>query len=192
MPVVDLLRCAGDDLFSGESSAQLVSTLPNIEASLRRRFPTTDHHLIAEAAEDAVFEILRRDRLRRDAPHNRPTLRLLKIVAWRRLANKLRGEARRQRYESAAARALYDRQLSAPTGREPRLTREVLRSACAVLTEIDRLALRLILHGESRTAVFAMLLGVADRRPDEQRQAVKRMKDRIAKRLRRSLMRASE
>jgi hypothetical protein len=54
------------------------------------------------------------------------------------------------------------------------------------LTDAECLVLDRMLEGERRTEVFAALLGIGDRPPAEQRMVVKRLKDKIDVRLRRS------
>ena len=54
------------------------------------------------------------------------------------------------------------------------------------LSDAERLALELLRHGERRTAEFAAVLNFEHLPPDEQRREVKRVKDRLIKRLQRA------
>ncbi len=57
---------------------------------------------------------------------------------------------------------------------------EIVLAGC---NEIERRVLELMRRGEKRTTVFAEAMGISDRPKEEQRKEVKKMRDRLAKRL---------
>jgi DNA-directed RNA polymerase specialized sigma24 family protein len=62
---------------------------------------------------------------------------------------------------------------------------DLLASMPAGLTEVETRVLELMQRGERHTAVYAEAAGLADRPLQEQRQGVKRIKDRLKKRIQR-------
>jgi DNA-directed RNA polymerase specialized sigma24 family protein len=65
------------------------------------------------------------------------------------------------------------------------VAQQTLDAITAHWDEAERTVLLLMLEGERATADFAALLGIADRPPAEQEREVKRVKDRIKRRLQR-------
>jgi hypothetical protein len=66
------------------------------------------------------------------------------------------------------------------------MTSTVPESVRTGLTREEQSVLALMRVKERKTAVYAAALGIAHLPPDAQRQEVKRMKDRLAKRLERA------
>jgi hypothetical protein len=111
-------------------------------------------------------------------------------AAWCNAVDRLRSESRRRAREGEYA--LW-RRLDAD-GREIGAVEaahdvEALRSRLADvdfrLSPAERRALRLLFEGERATSVWARVLALEDRPTPEQRRAVKRVRDRLLKRLRR-------
>ena len=68
---------------------------------------------------------------------------------------------------------------------EAEARQRLIRSVAESLPEPDRRVLELMQHGERRTAVYAEVCACADRPADEQARLVKRVKDRLKKRVQR-------
>ena len=63
--------------------------------------------------------------------------------------------------------------------------REILTPVRQGLSTGEQRVLELMVQGERKTTVFAQALGIADRSPSEQEAEVKRVKDKLKKRLER-------
>lgn len=163
--------------------------LPGLARRLRRRFPGTDEHLLAEAAEDAFLNYVRRPA--RFEPGRGVALdQYLFQAACRDVVDRLRSDARRRVREVEYARRLPHEE--GPTGAEAfeiRHDREVLLSRLAdsgvVVGEAEQRALRLLLNGEHSPEAWVPVLRLAGQPSEEGRGGVKRLRDRLLKRLRR-------
>ncbi len=177
--------CGGDSVAPAEFARAFLGPLVT---TLSHMFPGTDPHLVEQAAIDAVFDLIRHpDRF--DA--GRRQLRGFLIMAARGdVLNQLRAEQKHQ-----AGRIPFDDvELAPASGNEtagadgpdrlddhPALAR--IRDG---LPEPDRRVLDLMCQGERRWEAFAAVLGLADRPQAERRAEVKRVTDRIKRRLKRA------
>lgn len=170
-------------------AAVMSAFLPVLVRWLRRRFPRVDDHLLAEAAEDALLDYARRPE--RFDPRDALAFQGALLQATRRNAvDRLRSESRRRAREGKyVRRALDEARLTELDAFEMHHDVEALLSRASevdfTLSTSERQALRLLLEGERSTAAWARVLDLADRPPPEQRRVVKRIKDRLLKRLRR-------
>jgi RNA polymerase sigma factor (sigma-70 family) len=159
---------------------------------LGRRLRYADPHLVAEAAENALITLARN-------PHSYDPRRAsletyLRLSARGDLLNLLRRE-RRHRFRRCGLRLVelaveggkYSGRQDDPSWRlSLEEEAERLRRKPSCLSEAERRVWELMQGGERRTTVFAELLGL-DRLPrQEQEKRVKRVKDRISKRLQRA------
>lgn len=183
----DRLRCgepmAPDDL------ARLL--LPLLGDDLARRFPHADEQLIHDSVIDALLEYFASPQ-RFDASRNVPLDRFLASAASRNLTNSLLAEQRRKRREKAVGSKKREADVALdPAARN--IQREDLehgrQQRCAILAALedplDKEVLALMLDGVRDTATFARILHLTDLPTREQREEVKRRKDRITRRLRR-------
>jgi hypothetical protein len=169
--------------------------LPDLIRYLAVRFPWVDPHLCEEAAGTTLIDYVKAPE--RFDPSRGGLGRYLEMSAWRDLCNLLEREKRqrpRHVLRFSVEIALEDGNLfrkgEGPLDRlvheeESAQREELLRSIEAECDEVERRVLRLMLAGETETAVFAEALGVDDRPAEEQARAVKRVKDRIKKRIER-------
>ncbi len=153
--------------------------------------------LCIEAAEDAVIALVK-------SPTSFKPARRMRLFAYLRMSaqgdlrNILRREGRERQHEIS----LEDVDLSGHAGKylaedgdqlrllevqeeSARATEEVVAPTRDGLTEAESRALDLVLQGERKTAVFAEALGIADLPQNDQRAEVKRVKDKLKKRIER-------
>jgi DNA-directed RNA polymerase specialized sigma24 family protein len=177
------------DLLAGRASAPgeiAIAFLTLLAADLRRRFRRADPDLCDSAAGDAILSLVS-GRSRYD-PALLTLRAFLRMAATRDLLNLLAAENRRRGIplESVAEPADDGNKVAgdadAPSWGEPRLAAEV-----AALDPPERLALDLMRGGVRDTAAFAEPLGLSHLPPGEQAAAVKRLKDRVKKRLSRAV-----
>jgi hypothetical protein len=175
-------RLVADPTAAG-AFAELV--LPPLEAGLRRRFPRCEPDATTDAAHWAVLAFLKNPTA--FDPARGPLPAFLRLAARRDLINILQRDARHHR-----GRIPWDGvELAQPAGNEREVAETFadhpeLVAAVAELDEADRAVFELMLDGERDTAVFAAVLGIADRPADEQFDDVKRAKDRVKARLKRA------
>jgi RNA polymerase sigma-70 factor (ECF subfamily) len=112
-------------------------------------------------------------------------------AAWRNIANLLRGEQRRKAREEKFVENSGENlvELHPSVGNslqtEASLRQRMAEMLRALQDPVDRKVLELRMMGERRTQRFAEVMGISDLPPSEQRQKVKRAKDRIEKLLQR-------
>jgi RNA polymerase sigma-70 factor (ECF subfamily) len=168
--------------------------LPILNRRLRGAFRMVPQDAISDAAVDAIMDYISRP-TRFDPARGRLDAFLFQ-AAWRNVSDSLESIAarisRETRYAHAASLLappvlLTSDHDSAGSGVEDpdldTLLQVLARDERS--SEVERVAVRLWAEGERRSEVFAALLGLDHRPPDEQRREVKRFKDRLVKRLRR-------
>lgn len=191
-------------LLSGDRTAseQLISAvLETLERDTERQFPRVDDQVRWDGMVKALLEYAANP-FNCKATSGDEVTQYLRMVAWRRIANELRGAKRRRGREEVAAKESFLAateadavELASPLGTllhgEARREREALINKCRSLlaNDKDRRVLDLRLQGERKTDMFARALGVEHLSLKEQRVAVKRAKDRIDKILRRAMER---
>ncbi len=166
--------------------------LPGLLTYLQRRFSRVDPHLCEEAAATTLIDYVKAPE--RFDPSRGELGRYLQMSARRDLFNLLRRE-RRQRpghvlrfsveiVEEHGNPFQEDEPLDRLVRDEEAAQRDaLLRSIEAECDEPERRVLRLMLEGEADTAAFAAALGIGHHSAEEQARAVKRVKDRIKKRI---------
>ena len=164
--------------------------------TLRRDARAPDQAFFLDAATDALLAYAKEPS--KFAPDKRGLKGYLKMAAKGDLLNAIARHNRRRRWE----RSVEDVELAARGGNKalgPGGLRRVKDRPDTPMQEAELLSLveralphgtdrdiaELIRNGERSTAVFARVLGIADRPEAEQRKLVKRNKDRIKKRLER-------
>jgi RNA polymerase sigma factor (sigma-70 family) len=162
---------------------------------LETRFPRVDPHLREAAAGEALFAYVR-------APHRYHPERAalpayLRMAARRDLLNLLRRERRHHQHRLAWPVVELGEEGGNLQGREEEPSRQMedeeeeerwqalLRAVRERCTEEERRVLDLMLAGQTSTAVFAEAVGLGDRQPAGQEREVKKVKDRLKKRLER-------
>jgi hypothetical protein len=195
--VADLGRVLHTRLLAGDPTApaELVELhLDPLVLHLRRRYSTTDDHLLQTVAIDLLLDLA--ERPAQFNPHRADLAAYLRMAARRDVQNALRSEARRAAHH-APVEAVELAQLAGNPSREGLMdpadmpldepTPDDALDALlrASFNPHERPLVEAMLDGERRTATFAALLGIQDRPPAEQAQEVKRVKDRLKKRLRR-------
>jgi DNA-directed RNA polymerase specialized sigma24 family protein len=153
---------------------------------LRCKFPKADPHAWETAAGDAILSVVSRPGVYN--PARGPLGAFLRMAAKRDLYNLLKKSARhRGRISLGSVAEPADRWNTFPdddpelTWDDPRLVSEV-----ATFEPSELVVFRLMRDGERDTAVFARALGLSGK-PAELAAEVKRLKDRIKKRLTRAV-----
>jgi RNA polymerase sigma-70 factor, ECF subfamily len=175
---------AGDRVASADLADAFL--VPLIE-SLRAAFPRVDDHVRVTAAEDALLSLFRKPET--FDPSRGGLAGFLRMAARRDLSNLLRGERRHQdrRSEQDCVEVAADDGNPSPDDEDlPSFADPELAAVIASLTDDERRLFDLLRDGEKRTAVLAVALGLGDRPAAEQRREVKRVRDRIIKRLQRA------
>ena len=174
-----------------------VAHLEPLVGALRRafprgRFPAADDALLETVAHDLILDLA--ERPEQYDPDRGGLAAYLRMAARRDVLNAVEKEHRRARRLAP----LEDVELSAPArNREwtgaadpaDALARAVdpatIASARGEFDTVEWEVVQLMADGERRTPIFAQILGLADRPPPEQEREVKRVKDRLKKRLQR-------
>ena len=186
----DALACLHSRLIHGEADAVeriFAILLPDLRRTLTKGFRRVPTDWIHDSVVDALLEYYRNP-ARFDPARGVPLSKWLEYPARRNLVNRMDLERRRQHHEVAVP----DRDLEAYV---PRLSPcrdrrdfvNLIRSLLVGLSAVERIVFRVWSCEERRTFVFSRELELTDRPQDEQRAAVKRIKDRVLKRLRRQL-----
>ncbi len=189
-PTEDESRGLADLLRGGDATAprELVAAfLEPLTTFLHRKFPAADTHLCLTAAEDAVMKVAAgTDRY---DPARGELGAFLRLVAAGDLRNLVAGERRRSRgiplesvAEPAAAGNNVTDDSSSTSWDDPRLAAEI-----AAFDPGEKLTLDLMRRGVRGTAAFAQAVGLTAATPDALAAAVKRIKDRLKKRLARAV-----
>ena len=177
-------RLADDPTSAG---AFLVLALPPLVGQLAAWRPTADPHAVESAATDALLWLVKNP-ARYDQARS-PLPAFLLLVARRRLLNQFASERRHQVGKipwDVVEFSLSDRNDEVDDD-APSFDHPELQAVIAALSATDRRLLDLMWDGERSTAVFAAIMGIADRPIDEQEREVKRAKDRIKARLKRAV-----
>lgn len=161
---------------------------------LRARYPRADDDLLQDVAVDLLLSLA--ERPEQYDPDRAPLQRYLRMAARRDVQNALRGERRRSRLLVRVQHV----ELAGPTGKRPvesaedpaemvarsePLSPRTLALVRSAFDDAEWEIVQLMLDGERRTGPYAALLGLAERPPQEQARQVKRVKDRLLKRLQR-------
>jgi hypothetical protein len=164
---------------------------------LRQHNQRVDPHLCCEAAEEAIRSLIHNPASYR--PDTLAPMAFLRMAAQRDLQNLLQ----RERKHHEQRRSLKCVELSSAAGKylgrddDPSLPLLVAEKWQAQLdsipvavrqglTEAEARVLPLLLRKERKTAAYAEALGIMHLSPADQRKEVKRVKDRLAKRLKRA------
>lgn len=158
--------------------------------TLGRRYPSCCPDLIRGAVHDALMDYLKRPQ--RYDPTRCPLGSYLLLAANGDLRNALQREARHHRHrDSGVELSAVCRNASQPSEplhdlirREDEANRAAyLRQVRQRCTPPEQAILDLLLDGERSTAVLAAALGLAEKPVNVQRYEVKRVRDRLMKRL---------
>lgn len=164
-------------------------------AWLETRSRHADPHFLQTAAEDALLAYVQRPQAY--DPGRLDLGAYLRMAAYRDLLNLLNKERRRQRgrtpwnvvEEGEEGGNLSGREEGPLAGleraEEAEEGRQLLRQVSERFTEAERQVLDLLLARERRTAAYAVVIGCAGLPGPEQEREVKRVKDRVIKRLER-------
>jgi DNA-directed RNA polymerase specialized sigma24 family protein len=177
-----------ENLLSGAPTAReaiAVRYLPLLCAALAGTHRQLEADLRDTAAEDAVFDLIRHpDRF--DASRGGLGA-YLRMAARRDLANAVEAERRRRR--GIALDSVEEPPAPRNTEAEPELTWNDPRlvAELAVMAPDEVAAVELLRGGARRTATFARRVGLSHLSAGEQAAAVKRLKDRVKKRLARAV-----
>lgn len=183
-------------LVSGDASivdALTALLFYHVQRRLEAAFTRTDRDYILDATVDAIMEYLA-EPSRFDPGRNVPLHRFLYLAARRNVVNALDAQSRRHAREHLYAVLATSRAAAAPPSgfelEQPHQERGAEEFARRVLslanTDAERAALRCWLDGERRTMPLAAALGCGHLPIAAQRHEVKRFKDRLLKRIRRS------
>jgi DNA-directed RNA polymerase specialized sigma24 family protein len=180
------LRLGGSDPVA--QSDFVAAFLDPLVAFLRADSPHADDHARLTAAEDAVLSVIHNPPLYKSDEMTLPAF--LRMAAKRDLLNLLAKENRRHRrreYHDSVELAAGDGNSDRDEADDlPSFDEPILAAVIAGFTDVERRVFELMRAGERRTEVFAPVLGVQHLPPEEQTREVKRVKERIFKRLRRA------
>lgn len=176
-----LARLRPDDTVGHAEFA--VAFLPPLVAHLRRNNAAHDDDL-CEAAGDAVISLLKNP-ARFDPARGMSLQGYLCMSAGGDLKNILDRERRHHKKRESVELGTVAGKTDDEGDELPTLAHPKFAEAVAAFTDQERAVLDLIRDGVRDTGRFAEVLGIADRRGDEQFDAVKRAKDKIKARLKR-------
>jgi RNA polymerase sigma-70 factor (ECF subfamily) len=169
-------------------------TLQPLVRSLRAQFPRVDLHTIEEVAIDVILDLA--EQPERFDPARSSLRTYLRMAAQGDLKNWLRSERRR----GSHVLPMVDVDLSARAGKrlvdgtpdpaavlasQDIVSAETLALVRASFSDVEWDVVLLMTEGERRTATYARILGLAEQSEIAQARAVKRVKDRLLKRLQR-------
>lgn len=184
---------AGDPVASADLAEQYLDCLANWVV---RTNPRVDSHMCEQAAGDALLALIKNP-----ASYNPDKLSLdayLRMSASGDVKNLLEREkrhaVRRENLEivelfGAGRNAEYDEDPALIIDREdaePSIMDTIAPTVEHLFTDEERAVLELLGQDERRTEPYARLLGITDLPVDEQRREVKKVKDRIKRRLQRA------
>jgi DNA-directed RNA polymerase specialized sigma24 family protein len=175
---------AGDPTATADFAAALLDPLV---AYLWAGHPGTDDHLFYDAAIEALLSVMRNPAVYHPERAELPAF--LRMAAKGDLLNLLAKERRHQdRREPADCVELEAVAGNSPPEDDdlPSFDAPQFAPVIAALSEADRRVLDLMRAGERRTEAFAAVLGVTGLSAGEQQREVKRVKERIFKRLKRA------
>lgn len=177
------LQTVGDPAAAADFAAAYLDMLV---AFLRRAHRTADEHLVLQAAEDAVLDVISHPG--RYNPGRGSLPGYLRMAARRDLMNAVRKEDRHQQNRAGAESVEFaeDRGNDEGDSLGPSFDDPKLAAALADFTPTEQEFFRLLRTGEKRTSVLAAALGLGDRPVAEQQAETKRTRDRLIKRLQRA------
>jgi len=155
-------------------------------------FPFTDSHLISDGITDALLDFCVRPK-QFDPARGVPVDRFLSQASWRNIRDFLRSEKRRKAREEKSANDSADNLVALPssvanTEETEAALRQQSRDLMNILPDpIDRKIFELKLAGVRATGEFAKVMGIEHLSTAEQRQQVKRAKNRIDVHLKRQV-----
>lgn len=162
---------------------------PHLEEFLKNRYP----QIPADDRHDVIIDLLDSYQAhpQQYQPEKASLFAYLRLAANGDMLNLLNKWEREQKYlggsldeDEDVADRLWDGNIGIEDQIEIKWTAETL-IAKLQLDEVDSAALRLMIVGEQATASYADVLGLADADEVTQRREVKRMKDKLKKRLQR-------
>lgn len=164
--------------------------LPYLVRYLRRHFPETDESLIVDAVHQTLIDLIQRPTI--FDPIRAGLQGFLQMSARRDLLNEI-DRATRYGGRTVSIETLAEAGTQIPDREDPfaALLEEpgpdpIPTQVHVSLSPTERAVFDLMAEGERRTEMYARALGLLDLPPPEQRRAVKRVKDRITKRLERA------
>ncbi len=165
------------------------ATLDPLLHHLRRWRRDADEHACLTAAEDAILALLRNTGIY--DPAGRTLIGFLRMSAEGDLRHELAKEARHHRNRDSAecVELVPDDGNNSPDERAddlPSFDDPAVAAELASFTATKRAVFELMREGERATPAFAAVLGIVHLSADEQSREVKRVKDRIIKRLQRA------
>jgi DNA-binding CsgD family transcriptional regulator len=184
---------AGDTIAPAEFAELVIPPLAEVLRITNKDL--RDENMADEASTDAVLDFVKSPQV---YVHGRSSIwSFLEMAAQRNLSNLLVKERRQQgRIARFKDVALHDparkKDQESPLAFLAELEttgscRERVNAEIASLSPVEAAVFRLMSDGIRRTDEYAQALGIADKPLKEQRQKVKQVKDRLMKRLKRSL-----
>lgn len=182
-------RLLRSDRVASEEFLRLV--LPCLLEEIARRFPRADEHLISDGVIDALLDYCAHPQ-GFDTSKDVPLDRFLATAAWRNVDNLLTGERRRKLRERKVGSEKREAVVALdPVARNIRQEelQQLDKKQAAMLAALDdpkdKEILRLKLDGVRDTEGYARVLNITHLPVAQQREEVKRQKDRVIRFLRR-------
>lgn len=158
--------------------------LEPLSREMKKDFPQTDAHLLCDGITDALLDLCTRPK-QFDPAQGTPLDRFLALASWRNIRDLLRTEKRRKAREEKFTKDAGDDIVALPDAvaniEEGSTTRQQQGHELMKLLPdpIDRKILELKLAGVRATGAFAKIMGIDHLPVAQQRQEVKRAKNRI-------------
>jgi DNA-directed RNA polymerase specialized sigma24 family protein len=178
----------------------IAAYLDELGGWLIRQFPRADEHLCWQAAEDTLLDLAKQPT--NYQPNRLPLRSYLRLSAKRDLLNLLDSQARRDRHHDSMKNVELSPRLrnylqdaegdpaelleAGPDPAALALAERALAQILEGLTAGERAALELQLAGERATSAYAQALGIIGLSQAEQEREVKRVKDKLKKRIERA------
>jgi DNA-directed RNA polymerase specialized sigma24 family protein len=180
-----LLSALHERIVCGDAAArnELLEVLtPRTEQYLRRlRFRGSNGDLVHDAAVDALMDYIAAPH--RFDPGKCPLRKFIELAGRRNLLNALRAERRLAARHAALAHVVVT--MIDYSARPYFLSRSCLHTVLKGFSRDELQVLKLWLDGERATTAFAQALSLCHLAREEQRQIVRRMKERVVRRLHR-------
>ncbi len=192
-PEADVVAAIYERLVRGDCLAQtdfIVEVLEPLVSHLWAWRRDADEHMWLTAAEDAVLSVIRNPAVYNPAKCGN-LFAFLRMAAERDLLNLLERERRHHRNRENRDCVELPVDGRNPSVEEvaddlPTFDDQAMATEVASLTDLERQVFELMRDGEKRTSVFATILDIGHLPVEERAREVKRVKDRIIKRLQRA------
>lgn len=171
------------DLDPVATAAFTAAYYPPLLADLRQRNPRVGEDLFVTVVSDLLFAFVRDPG--KYHPDRAPLRSYLLLAAAGDVKNALAKIGRRKKHESSLDAVAEPAAAGNEEGDEDWLADPRVAAEVAAFTSVEQAVWQLRLTGERRTGVYAVAMGITGLPVGEQEREVKKLKERLTKRLRR-------